>query len=135
MSPSALALLGYATWTLVLVTAIALHRSLLTLTGARLANSFSPDGADVSPFAGRLCRVHANCYEFFPVFGGVLAVSLLTDSVRVTDSLALGALSARLLQSGVHLWSVTPAAVTLRFVFFAIQVGIVALWTFRLWGF
>ena len=134
MGPSALALLGYATWMLLLVAVIAALRSSLTLSGARPANSFSPAGDDVSAFSGRLCRAHANCYEFFPIFGGVLAVALFTQRTGVTDPLALWALAARVVQSSIHLVSTSTAAVTARFAFFLIQFLIMVYWAVRLWG-
>lgn len=132
MSPSVLALLGFATWTLILLGGIAVLRSGLTLSGARAANSFSPAGSDVSPFSGRLCRAHANCYETFPIFGGLLVASALSQSTHVTDPLALWALSARVAQSTVHLFSTSNAAVTLRFGFFLIQLVIMGYWALRL---
>jgi len=61
MSISLLALLLYATWTLLLLAGIAALRVAKTLSGERRANQFSPSGEDVSPFSGRLCRAHANC--------------------------------------------------------------------------
>ena len=101
---------------------------------ARAANSFSPTGSDVSPFSERLCRAHANCYEFFPVFGGVLFVAVSIQSTPVTDPLALWALAARLGQSVVHLVSTSATAVTLRFGFFFAQFAIAAYWVVRLIG-
>lgn len=132
MSSSLLALLGYCAWVLVLLATIAAQRTALTLTGAREANSFSPTGADVSPFSERLCRAHANCYEFFPVFGGLLLLAAAGQQTVITDPLAPWALAARLAQSVVHLASTSAAAVTLRFAFFLAQLGIAALWVVRL---
>lgn len=132
MSASLTALLGYSAWTLALVGAIAVLRSSLILTSARAANTFSPAGDDVSPFSGRLCRAHANCYEFFPVFGGLIAVAALSQSSHITDPLALWVLLARIGQSVVHLASTSAAAVTVRFVFFAVQFAIAVYWAVRL---
>ena len=132
MSASHLALLGYAAWTLILLGGIAVLRSWVTFSGARAANSFAPTGDDVSPFSGRLCRAHANCYEFFPIFGGLLGVAALTQTTHLTDPLALWALAARVAQSGVHLASTSVSAVTLRFGFFLAQFVIAAWWAARL---
>ena len=134
MASSTLAILLYAVWMLLLLVVLATLRSALTLSGARAANDFSPTGDDVSPFSARLCRAHANCYEFFPVFGGVLLVAHLSGSTHVTDPLALWALGARVGQSGVHLASTSPQAVMVRFGFFLAQVVIVAYWAVRLLG-
>lgn len=134
MGPSVLALLGYSTWTLLLLAGIAVLRTSVTVSGGRPANSFSPAGDDVSAFSGRLCRAHANCYEFFPVFGGLLAVALFAQRTQVTDPLALWALAARVVQSSIHLVSTSEAAVRARFAFFLIQFIIMAYWCVRLWG-
>lgn len=132
MSPSVLAILGFAVWTMLLLGGIAVLRSRLTLSGARAANSFTPTGADVSPFSERLCRAHANCYESFPFFGGVLVAAVLSQSAFITDPLALWVLAARVGQSGVHLASTSARAVTVRFGFFLIQFVIIAYWAVRL---
>ena len=71
MSPTAAALVGYATWSLFLVVLIGVHRSALVLAGKHAASGYAVDGSDVSPFAERLSRVHANCYESLPAFGAL----------------------------------------------------------------
>ena len=134
MSPSLVALLGYSLWTLALLGVIAALRSRLTLSGARAANSFDPTGSDVSPFSSRLCRAHANCYEFFPVFGGLILVAALSNSGHITDPTAAWALLARVGQSCVHIASTSAAAVTVRFGFFLAQFVIAAYWGVRLVG-
>lgn len=134
MSPSLTALLGYSLWTLALLGVIAGLRGQLTLSGARAANSFDPSGSDVSPFSARLCRAHANCYEFFPVFGGLILVAALSKSSHITDPLALWALLARIGQSGVHLASTSATSVTIRFGFFLAQFAIAVYWGVRLVG-
>jgi uncharacterized MAPEG superfamily protein len=113
---------------LVLLGILAGLRSFLTLSGARAANSFSPTGSDVSPFSERLCRAHANCYEFFPIFGGIILAAILTGNENVTNSLAPWALLARVIQSGVHLVSTSAPAVLIRFGFFGAQFGIAVYW-------
>ncbi|MCO4769005.1 MAG: MAPEG family protein [Deltaproteobacteria bacterium] len=131
MSDSALALLAYCSWTLLLVATIGGMRAVLTLRGRR-ANSFDPSGTDVSAFSGRLCRAHANCYENFPVIGGLLIVALLTDNAAITDGLAFWMVAARLGQSLVHLASTRARWVVVRFHFFLAQVVIGGLWAVQL---
>ena len=134
MHPSALALAGYASWTLVLLAAIAVLRGSLTLVGEREPNSFGVDGSDVSPFANRLCRAHANCCENLPVFAALVLLALATGHESITDPLALWALMARVGQSSVHLLSTANVAVLARFVFFLAQVLIQAWWAVQLLG-
>ncbi len=70
MNPTVTAFIGYIIVMLALLGTLGMLRVGLTLAGKRAPNSFAPDGADVSPFANRLCRAHANSYEGFPIFGG-----------------------------------------------------------------
>lgn len=128
MNASAVALVGYIAWFTLLLTTIGTLRSGLVLGGKRAANSFTPAGDDVSPFSQRLCRAHANCYEAFPVVGGLLLLALATGQTAVTDPLALILLAARVAQSVVHLASTSPIAVLARFGFFGVQIGIAIWW-------
>ena len=132
MSPSALSLVGFAAWTLVLLIAMAVLRSSLTLSGRRAANSFAPDGADVSPFANRLCRAHANCYESLPTFASLILVAAVSGHGDVTDTLAPWALAARIGQSTAHLVSTSSLGVQVRFAFFLPQVVIQVIWAIAL---
>ncbi len=128
MNPTAFVLAGYITWFLVLLGGIAGIRTGLTLTGKRAANSFNPDGLDVSGFSGRLCRAHANCYESFPFIGGLLVLALVTGSASVTDSLAFIVLGSRIAQSAIHLVSTNAMAVQARYFFFLVQFVICFYW-------
>jgi len=122
------ALLGYIGWMMILLGMMAVQRTWLTLRGERAANAFSPTGEDVSPFARRLCRAHANCYEFFPLVGGIWLLALITGFWRVTEPLALWVLAARVAQSVTHLISTSVPAVQLRFAFFLWQYLAIAWW-------
>lgn len=132
MSPSALALIGYAAWTLLLLIAIVVLRTVLVLKKERAANSFAPWGEDVSPFANRLCRAHANCYENLAIFAALILIALVTDNAEITDSLARWVLVARVAQSTVHLVSTSEMAVTLRVTLLIVQLGIEAYWIVQL---
>ncbi len=131
MSATAFAVLGFIAWTLLLIIINEVMRSYLVLCGRKRADSFQPDGADVSPFAHRLARAHANCYESFPLIGGVLLLALVTEQTDVTDPLALWLLGLRVAQGLTHLSSTAIPAVILRFLFFAGQLVIVAWWVVR----
>lgn len=125
-NPSAWSLLVYGGWTLSLLGAIAAHRVWLVLRGRRRANSFSPWGDDVSPLAARLCRAHANCVENLPVFGAVVLAAVMLRQTPSIDTLAPWLVGARVLQSAVHLASVSTRAVSLRFAFMAAQLALLA---------
>lgn len=132
MTPTLTALTGFVAWTLLLLVLMEAIRSWLVLTGAVPANGFLPDNSNLSPFMQRLARAHANCLEGLPVFGGLMVVAVLADRTHVTDPLAFALLGARILQSLIHLASVSAAAVTLRFTAFAVQMAIAVYWSARL---
>jgi len=131
MSPTITAFLGYITWMLVLLSILAAVRVNLSLTGKKAPNSFDPSGADVSPFSNRLCRAHANCYESFPIYGGLLLLAVATDTTAITDGLAYFFIGARILQSATHLASTSNFAVQVRFAFFIAQFLIGVYWVLQ----
>ena len=128
MSPTITALLGYVSLMIILLASLGMLRAGLAMAGKRAPNSFAPDGADVSPFSNRLCRAHANAYEGFPIFGGLLLLAIALDATAITDSLAMYLLGARVLQALIHLASTSNIAVQVRFAFFLVQVGISIWW-------
>ncbi len=128
MNLTALALTGFIAWFLILLSSIVMIHTVLTLSGKRQANSFSPEGNDVSDFKLRLHRAHANTLEAMPYVGGLLLLALATNNTQITDQLALPLLLARVLQSTIHLISTSNPAVTVRFTFLSIQVGICFYW-------
>lgn len=58
--------------------------------------------------------------------------ALATGRAPVTDPLAFVLLGARLVQSCIHLASLSSAAVTLRFSASAVQIGIAVIWSAKL---
>jgi uncharacterized MAPEG superfamily protein len=134
MSTSLLALLGFIGWTLSLLVLMEIVRSKLVLAGAVPANGFDPTNSNLSPFMQRLARAHANCLEGLPIFGGLLLIAVVAGKSHLTDPLAYALLTARIVQSGIHLASTSPAAVTARFLAFAVQLGIAVHWLVELSG-
>ncbi len=132
MNASAAALIGFVIWMLLLLSCIGAMRTYLVLTGNAPAGGFRPDGTDVSPFAARLSRTHANCYESFPFIGGTLLLAIATGTADITNPLAIVVLFSRVAQSSMHLLSVGLRAIRVRFLFFLVQVVIVFYWAIRL---
>jgi uncharacterized MAPEG superfamily protein len=132
MTPTLAALTGFVAWSLLLLVMMELLRTRLVLTGAVPANGFTPDNASLSPFMQRLARAHANCIEGLPIFGGLMLIAVVNGWSTVTDPLAYVFLAARILQSLIHLASVSATAVTLRFSAFAVQISIGVYWAARL---
>jgi uncharacterized MAPEG superfamily protein len=132
MNPTLTALTGFVAWSLFLLVLMELIRSKLVVTKAIAANGFRPDNSNLSPFMQRLARAHANCVEGLPIFGGLMLIALVSGRSAVTDPLAYAFLGARILQSVIHLGSLSALAVTLRFSAFAVQMGIGVYWAIRL---
>ena len=124
---SASVLTAFIGWSLLLLILMEALRTRLVATGA-----VAPDNGNLSPFMRRLARVHANCLEGLPVFGGLLLIAVATGRTSVTDGLAPWLLAARLIQSIVHLLSLSATAVTVRFLAFVVQMGIAAYWVLAL---
>jgi uncharacterized MAPEG superfamily protein len=131
-SPSSIALTGFITWALLLLVLMEVIRAQLVLRGKVPANGFTPDNAALSLFMQRLARAHANCVESLPIFGGLLLVAIATDRSSTTDPLAYLFLGSRVFQSLVHLASLSPTAVTIRFAAFTMQMAIGSYWAFML---
>lgn len=131
-SATIIALTGFISWALLLLVLMEVIRSKLVVTGKVVANGFLPDNSNLSPFMQRLARAHANCVEGLPIFGGLMLVALLSAKTELTDGLAYVFLAARVIQSLIHLTSVSAAAVTLRFTAFAVQLLIAVYWAFVL---
>jgi uncharacterized MAPEG superfamily protein len=132
MNPTLTALTGFVAWSLFLLVLMEVIRSWLVLTRAVPANAFRPDNSNLSPFMQRLARAHANCVESLPLFGGLMLVAVLAGRSSITDPLAYALLGARILQSLLHLGSLSVVAVTLRFSAFAVQMAIAVFWAVRL---
>ncbi len=132
MSNTEIALIGFIAWALALLVLMEAIRTYLVIIGKIVANAFSPDNNNLSPFMQRLARAHANCIEGLPIFGGILAVAVMLDRTAITDGLALLFLGARVMQSIIHLISTSAAAVSARFTAFAIQMAIGVYWVARL---
>lgn len=134
LSNTSTAFLGYLALMIVILLILAGLRTGMTLNGKKRANDFAPTGEDAGEFSRRLVRAHANIYEFFPIYGGVLLYALATGQTAVTNGLAMIFLGARVLQSIVHIWSTSIIAVQVRFFFFLVQFFIAAYWTLKFLG-
>ena len=129
---SATVLTALIAWALFLLVLMEVLRTRLVVTKAIAANEFKPDNANLSPFMQRLARAHANCVESLPIFGGLLVVALITNRAGITDSMAPWLFVARLVQSTVHLVSLSVPAVNVRFFAFAVQMAIAVYWSWAL---
>jgi MAPEG family len=94
VSSTSYALTGFVAWTLLLLLLMEGIRTFLVLTGRVAANGFTPENEGLSPFMQRFARAHANCIEGLPIFGGLLAIAIMTSRTAITDPLAFWLLEA-----------------------------------------
>src|ERR1700744_1480019 len=86
MSNTVYALTGFIAWALFLLVVMEIIRTYLVVSGRVAANSFKPDNQGLSPFMQRLARAQANCIENLPIFGGLLAVAIMTSRTDIRRS-------------------------------------------------
>ncbi|MBA4290194.1 MAG: MAPEG family protein [Pseudomonas sp.] len=135
LTATAMALLGLVAWPLLLMFLMVNQRGLLVLSGKMAVNAFNPDGSNTpGELAKRLVRVHANCLENLPLQAALLLYAIASSQTAVTEPLALALFGARLAQGVVHLISIRPLFVWLRFAAFFVQLAILAWWLLQFAG-
>src|SRR5215510_10604630 len=113
-------LLGFATWTLLLLMAIVgVYRWFNILFRKASIASFRTDQPEGEDWYRRGTRAHANCVENLPVFGAIVfVISAMGVDTPVVNYLCIAVLIARICQSLVHVSHVqTDAFVAVRFSF------------------
>jgi uncharacterized MAPEG superfamily protein len=120
-----LTLLGFATWTLlVLAATVGVHRWRLILTKRARINAFPADAPTGPDWYQRATRAHMNCVENLPVYGAIVLVATIVGREgRLLDVLSISVLCARICQTSIHVAFVqTERAVSFRFSFFTVQL-------------
>ena len=120
------ALLGFATWTVVLLLAtVGVYRWSRILSGRVAIRDFRADQIDGADWYRRAMRAHANCVENLPVFGAiVLALYVSGIGGATVNRVSVAVLAARVMQSLVHVCLVqTNTVVSVRFAFFFTQIA------------
>src|SRR3954468_23778870 len=118
-------LLGFATWTVLLLLAtVGIYRWRRILTGRVPISEFRADQVEGKDWYKRSMRAHANCIENLPVFGAIVFALYAGDVASATvNVLAIAILAARIVQSLVHACLVqTNTVVSIRFGFFLVQI-------------
>jgi uncharacterized MAPEG superfamily protein len=118
-------LLGFATWTLLLLMAtVGVYRWVGILFSSVPIASFRSDRLEGEDWYRRGTRAHANCVENLPVFGVIVFVITALDvNGSAVNYLSTLVLIARVCQSLVHVsHEQTNAFVAVRFTFFSVQL-------------
>ena len=118
-------LLGFATWTVLLLLAtVGIYRWSRILTGGVPIREFRADEVEGKDWYKRSMRAHANCVENLPVFGAIVFALYVGDVANATvNVLSVAILAARIMQSLVHVGFVqTNTVVSVRFGLFFVQI-------------
>jgi uncharacterized MAPEG superfamily protein len=132
MGPTATALVGFATWLVLLTFALAFYRVYVGATTGKALNTFLPDGSDTPGFGRRLTRARDNCFETLPVFASIALGAYISGRVGVTDGLAPWVLYSRIAQSVTHVISTSIPAVLVRATMLTVQIVIYFYWGLQL---
>ncbi len=119
-------LLGFATWTVLLLLAtVGVYRWSRILTGRVPIRDFRADQVEGEDWYRRAMRAHANCIENLPVFGAIVFALYVSGVDSATVNLVAAViLIARIMQSLVHVcFAQTNIAVSVRFGFFFVQIA------------
>ena len=119
------ALLGFAAWTLLLVTGVFLYRGLRFVTGTPI--NHWPRGAkpaDDAPLVKRLEDAHANSLENLPIFAVIVLAAAALGKLDAIAALAPWVLYARVGQSLAHLSGVGVLQVLVRASFWSVQLAL-----------
>lgn len=96
------------------------------------AKDMRPDNENISDFAYRVSRAHANYYENLPILVAITVVAAMNDALHIMQGSALVLLFLRALQTSVHLYSGRMRYAMLRGALFASQVVIQIYWVIAL---
>ena len=125
MNIPALILLGFAAWTLVILSVgVGGYRWALILSGRASVAGWRADAPQGADWYQRVMRAHMNCVENLPVYGAIV-VALTVVGLRspFIDGLSETMLAAQIGQTLVHVaLRQTNAVVSVRFTLFSIQL-------------
>jgi uncharacterized MAPEG superfamily protein len=127
MSASLMCLLGLIVWTVVLLFVLLGARSKYFFGGQIV---FDQQGTDIGGTTQRITRAHANSLEWLTIPAALLVYGFATGQSEVTEGLAMVVLGARIVQSIVHMMSVSLPAVGIRATLFTVQVVIWMMWAY-----
>lgn len=127
MNDAYISILVYCLWMICLLFVMLIVRVKAVRAGLK-PKDITPFNENISAFANRLSRAHANCYENLPVFVSITVVAALNDMLSIMQGSALIFIAARLLQSVTHLCSGRARYAMLRGAFFGVQVFIQIYW-------
>ena len=130
------ALLGFALWTLAILTVtVGVHRWSRILTHRARINEFPADAPNGPGWYKRGTRAHLNCVENLPVLTAIVVTApVQAQQQPAINALAVAFLGFRVAQSTTHIaFAETARTVAIRFSFFMLQVAIMLALVVLLW--
>ena len=123
-TPTALiALILYALWAMFLVLCVGAVRVSQVVSGKATPLSFPTGGPHGPEPYGRLSRAHMSTVENLPIFATVVLTGWAANAISPAfNLLAVIVVSARAVQSLIHIASGSVHAVNLRFAAFVVQL-------------
>ena len=134
MSATAVSLLGYIGWILLLSVVLVSARMITAATKGNALNSFSQDGSDLPPWGARATRAHGNSLEWLAIPAALMLYGMVTGQTEVTNGLAMISLYCRFAQSIAHMISTAVPFVLIRATFFTVQLVIWAMWAWNFYN-
>src|SRR5271169_6750874 len=125
MNIPVLVLLGFAAWTLIILSVgVGGYRWALILSGRASVAGWRADAPQGADWYRRVTRAHMNCVENLPVYGAiVVALTVAGLQSPLVDRLSETMMAARIGQTLIHVaLHQTNAVVSVRFTLFAIQL-------------
>lgn len=127
MSASIICLFGLIIWSIILMFVLLGARTKYALDGQLV---FDQQGIDLGGTPQRITRAQANSLEWLVIPSALLIYGIATGQSEVTDGLALVVLGSRILQSIIHMLSVSLPAILVRATLFTVQVVIWIIWSY-----
>ena len=131
MSASIICLFGLIIWSIILMLVLLAARTRYALGGQLV---FDQLGIDLGGTSQRITRAQANSLEWLVIPSALLIYGIAIGQSEITDGLAMVILGSRILQSIVHMVSVSLPAILIRATLFTIQVVIWIIWSYEFYS-
>ncbi|HCU88897.1 MAG TPA: MAPEG family protein [Gammaproteobacteria bacterium] len=131
MSASIICLFGLIIWSITLILLLLGARAKYFLGGQLV---FDQQGIDLGGTSQRITRAQANSLEWLVIPSALLIYGIANGQSEITDGLAMVVLGSRILQSIVHIVSVSLLAILVRATLFTIQVVVWVIWSYEFYS-
>ena len=134
MTSTAIAICGLVVWAVLLSFVLITVRMSSVFRDDKALNEFHADGRDMAEIGLRITRAHANALENLALPAALMLLAFVTNNIEVTTGLATTFLGCRVLQSVIHMISISGPMVMLRGALFTAQQIILIIWAMELYS-